>query len=83
MRTKRSEERATALDFPTAEPIDEALARLSKTGSERESQSPASAWVRPVRTPRAERDRLWHVLRWLIIAGIAWGIWRASRHSSG
>jgi hypothetical protein len=81
MRAKGSEERAKALDFPTAEPIDEALALLSKTGAER--QSPVSAWVRPVGPPQAAGDRTWNVLRWLIVAGIAWGIWRASRHGSG
>ena len=50
--------------------------RRSRSTRQSESPSPASAWVRPVGPPRAERDRLWHVLRWLIIAGIAWGIWR-------
>jgi len=83
MRAKRSEDRRTALDFPTAEPIDEALARLSRTGSDLESPSPGSAWVQPVGPQRAARDRLWVVLRWLIIAGIAWVIWRLSQHGSG
>ena len=61
---------------PAAESIDEALARLARQDRHLSPAESATRRSRAVGPSRAARDRIWTVVRWLIILGIAWVIWR-------
>jgi hypothetical protein len=80
MRMKRRDDEPDDYTNPATESIDEALARLARQDKRLNPDGPLTPQVRAVGAGRATRDRIWIGLRWLIILGIAWGIWRfASR----
>jgi hypothetical protein len=79
MRGKRRGEQPEDYTHPAAESIDEALARLARQDTRLNPAGPPTSRVRVVGPSRATRDRIWTVLRWIIVLGIAWVIWRATQ----
>jgi hypothetical protein len=77
MRWKRRGSQPEDYTHPAAESIDEALARLARQDTRLNPAGPPTSRVRQVGSRWATRDRIWTVLRWVIILGIAWVIWRA------
>jgi hypothetical protein len=76
MRIKRREDQPADYTNPAAESIDEALARLARQDKRLNPAGPTTSRLRAVGPSRATRDRIWIGLRWIIILGIAWAIWR-------
>jgi hypothetical protein len=76
MRMRRRENEQDGFTTPPAESIDEALARLARQDARLDPDGPATPQMRAVAAGRASRDRVWVALRWLIILGLAWAIWR-------
>jgi len=83
MRDKRRGEQPPDYTNPAAESIDEALARLARQDTRLNPVAPATSRVRAIGQVSAARDRIWTVLRWIIILGIAWVIWRISQRGTG
>ena len=79
MRIKRREDEPEDYTNPAAESIDEALARLARQDKRLNPAGQATSRARAVGPSRATRDRIWTGLRWMIILGIAWAIWRVSQ----
>ncbi len=67
---------------PATESIDQALARLARQDTRLNPVAPASPTARRGAFG-VTRDRLWVALRWAIILGIAWLIWRIGRGAAG
>ena len=67
---------------PAAESIDEALARLARQDRHLNPADQPASRVRALGPSRAARDRIWTVVRWLIILGVAWVIWRVAQIGS-
>jgi hypothetical protein len=76
MRMKRREDKPDDYTNPAAESIDEALARLARQDKRLNPVGPPTSRVRGVGPSRAARDRIWIGVRWVIILGIAWILWR-------
>ncbi len=76
MRMRRREDEPADYTNPAAESIDEALARLARQDKRLNPAGPPTSQLRAVGAGRAARDRIWIVLRWIIILGLAWAIWR-------
>jgi hypothetical protein len=83
MRIRRNGDQPQDYTNPAAESIDEALARLARQDTRLNPPGAPASRVRVVGPSRATRDRIWIVLRWLIILGIAWVIWRVARSGQG
>jgi hypothetical protein len=66
---------------PAAESIDEALARLARQDKHLNPADQSAAQVRSVGPSRASRDRVWTVIRWIIILAVAWVVWRLFQSS--
>jgi len=79
MRIKRREDEPEDYTNPAAESIDEALARLARQDKRLNPGGPPTSRLRAVGPGRASRDRIWSGLRWIIILGIAWAIWRVAQ----
>ena len=79
MRIKRREDESEDYANPAAESIDEALARLARQDKRLNPAGPPTSRVRAVGPSRATRDRVWTGLRWIIILGVAWVIWRVAQ----
>jgi len=82
MRIKRRVDQPEDYTHPAAESIDEALARLARQDTRLNPAGPPTSRVRTVGASRQTRDRIWTVLRWIIILGIAWVIWRVAQSGS-
>jgi hypothetical protein len=76
MRIKRREDEPRDYTNPAAESIDEALARLARQDKRLNPAGPPTSPARAVGPRRVTRDRIWTGLRWVIILGIAWAVWR-------
>ena len=76
MRMRRREDEQDGFTTPAAESIDEALARLARQDARLNPDGPPAPRMRAVGAGRASRDRIWVALRWLIILGLAWALWR-------
>jgi len=83
MRIKRRAEQASDYTNPAAESIDEALARLARQDRRLNPVAPPEQSVRAGGRVGVSRDRVWVVLRWLIILGVAWFAWRLIRNGTG
>jgi len=79
MRIKRRLESSVDDVNPPAESIDEALARLARQDKRVTPDPPTSSRVRALGPARVSRDRVWVVMRWLIILAIFWLVWRVTR----
>jgi hypothetical protein len=79
MRIKRRLESSVDDMNPPAESIDEALARLARQDKRVNPDPPTSSRVRALGPARVSRDRVWTVMRWLIILAIFWLVWRVTR----
>ena len=83
MRSKRRSDQPEDYAHPAAESIDQALARLARQDPRLNPAGPPTSRVRAVGPTRATRDRIWLVLRWVIILGVAWAILRATQSGHG
>jgi len=79
MRIKRRLESNVDDMNPPAESIDEALARLARQDKRMNPDPPTRSRVRALGPARVSRDRVWTVMRWLIILAIFWLVWRVTR----
>jgi hypothetical protein len=79
MRIKRRPELSVDDMNPPAESIDEALARLARKDKGVNPDPPTRSRVRALGPARVSRDRVWIVMRWLIILAIFWLVWRVTR----
>ena len=79
MRFKRRVDLPEDYTNPAAESIDEALARLARQDKRLNPAGPSTSRVRAMGPSRVTRDRVWAVLRWVLVLGIAWVIWRAAQ----
>jgi len=79
MRIQRRENQPEDYTNPAAESIDEALARLARQDKRLNPAGPPTSPARAVGPRRVTRDRIWTVLRWVIILGVAWTIWRVAQ----
>ncbi len=79
MRIKRREDEPEDYTNPAAESIDEALTRLARQDKRLNPAGPPTSRARAAGQSWATRDRIWTGLRWMIILGIAWAIWRVAQ----
>ena len=83
MRIRSRPDETDDYTHPAAESIDEALARLARQDRHMTPAESPARRARAVGPSRAARDRVWTVVRWLIILGIAWAIWRILQGGTG
>ena len=64
---------------PATESIDESLARLARQDRGLSPSGPAAVRGGVIGPRRVARDRFWIVVRWAIILGVAYVVWRIAR----
>jgi hypothetical protein len=66
---------------PASESIDESLARLARQDKNLNPAEQPGSRVRALGPSRAARDRVWTVIRWIVILAVAWVVWRLFQNS--
>ena len=79
LKIERRAAQASDVTNPAAESIDDALARLARRDRRLNPVAPPERSWRTGGRVGVSRNRLWVVLRWLVIPGAAWFVWRLIR----
>jgi hypothetical protein len=79
MRGKRRGDQPRDYTNPAEESIDEALARLARQDARHNPAGPPVQPSQEMRPYQVARDRMWIVLRWVVVLAAAWAIWRLVR----